>query len=853
MNKDRSILLILVVVLFLLAGFSALYFVPWANRRFAVWGGEKLTDLLGTQTSFRKVGFTRTGRIVVEDLKIIDPLGKEEVFFYAPRVEVTIDPLNLIKEGINLSRVYVQRPLVSIYDPEGADWNIFSFGKKDDGGKKEDKKKGKPFRLRIHEVVLDGCITRLRGVLGEEIVTVLDHKGSIDVTSQRQIINLEETKLSSTYLSLTDMTVSGVLTVEGMILKLDGIRASRDSTNVSLDGQIDFTGDDTVDLQISRSTFDLDHVPPRYGLRHKVLGNVDLELTLKGALSSPDIVGHVYRADGEFFDYRYGDAQFDFGIGGGVINVTGLSADFLEGVIRGDVSFFLHESPVSYRADLEVEGVDVTELPVDIPDDYVTDLNGQIVSYGSGFKKEDHFSTSLLDLEKSTFRGGFFDLFQGQVLASEEGFHIVSSRAEIGGGSLSITGDLLFAAPDIEVTTESVAIPSLMVPLKIDYPVDGKLHCSVSVKDDYSRPSIRGRVVVKDGEAWEWGFAGLEGEVDVRQPAGAVLGSMDMKAFVLRKGFASAEQADVQATLTRDGIGLDSLKIRIDESTTIDGHVDLRYAGESVGVSSDDLRLNYEGVEGSVDRLMASYDLTNDRVGIDELLIDIADGKARISGNYLWPETVEMALSADSISLNAFDKLMPSGKKIDGSLDMRLVVGETFDDPAVSLKARIRSPSYGDVTSDSLVVNASYADSLLLCERVASVGRGQDYDISGGIPVLLSLEPFRLEGIYERPVALTANLARVDCASLELLTETAAFMDGYFDGEISVSGTLRDPVWAGSGALHGGEGIFTLSNTYFKNLEMDYSFHDDTFSVPSLNAWLMGGGSVEASGNSWIR
>ena len=75
MNKDRLILFALVVVLFLLAGFSALYVVPWANRRLSVWGSDKLTDILGTQTSFRKVGLTRTGKIVVEDLKIIDPLG----------------------------------------------------------------------------------------------------------------------------------------------------------------------------------------------------------------------------------------------------------------------------------------------------------------------------------------------------------------------------------------------------------------------------------------------------------------------------------------------------------------------------------------------------------------------------------------------------------------------------------------------------------------------------------------------------------------------------------------------------------------------------------------------------------
>ena len=851
MNKDRLILFGLVVLLFLLAGFSALYVVPWANRRLSVWGSDKLTDILGTQTSFRKIGLTRSGKVVVEDLKIIDPLGKEEVFFYSPRVEVTIDPLNVVKEGISLSRVYVERPLVSIYDPEGEEWNIFHFGKKDDDEKKEEKeekKKGKPFRLRIHEVVLEGCVTRLRGMLGEEIVTVLDHKGSIDVTSAEQIIMLEETNFSTTYLSLTDMTASGVVTIRGMILAFDDFRVSRDSTDIDVDGEIDFTGDDTVDFHISRSTFDLDHVPPRYGLRHKVIGNLDLELTLNGDINSPDIEGHMYRADGEFFDYRYGNARFDFGIGGGVIDVTELSADFLAGSIGGNVSFFLRESPTAFRADLEVEGIDVTELPVDIPDDYVTDLNGQVVSYGSGFKKEDHFSTSLLDLEDSVFRDGQFDLFQAQVLAKEDGFHLVSSNAEIGGGSMTMTGDLLFAAPDIDVTTESVAIPSLMVPLRIDYPIDGELYCSVRVSDDYSRPSILGQVVVREGEAYEYSFAGLEGEVDVRQQSGAVEGYLDMKAFILEKGFATGEQAEVHAELTREGIEFDSLEIRIDEYTTIDGEVDLLYAGERVELLADNLRLTHRGVEGSVRQLLAEYDLTNDQVDIEELRMDVAGGEVLLNGSYLWPETVALEMNTDSINLKALEPLMPRGIEIEGDLEMRLVVDETFENPGVTLNARIRSPAFEGVRSDSIAVKASYADSILRCERAAAMGGGQDYDIAGSIPLLFGLEPFRFEGIYERPIDLKAYLERVDCASLELLTDEVDFIGGSFDGEITVSGTLGNPVWEGGGALRSGEGIFNLSNTYFDSLEVDYSFSGNTFLAPRIKAWLMEGGSLAASG-----
>ncbi len=866
MNKDRLLLLAVIVALLLLGVLTIRFFVPWANERFVVWSSEKLTEALGTEASISAVSLTGDGKIVVKDLWIQDPLGQDRTFFYSPRVEVSINPMTVVQEGINLSRVYIKRPLVYIYRREDGKWNVQNFGRKDksvgagvDGEPREEKeesqeeKKGSPFRLRIHEVVLEKCVTELNGVFGEDIVTVLDHTGGLEITGKKADIYLWETHFNSSYLTLTDMDVAGKLIYDDKLMSFENFVVRRDSTDIHLEGSIDFEGRDTIDLDIARSRYDLSHIPPRYGLRHKVSGMVDLEATLTGFLNSPEITARVHNAEGMTFNYPYSNLSCLFHLGDGVIDVTELSTDFLGGTMEGEVSFFLRESPKAFRVDLDIAGLDITRMPLNIPGRFHSDFSGQVVAYGSGFSRDSHSSTILLDLGKSTFRGTGIDLIQAQVLARGEGFHVISSHIELDEGLVELTGELGFAGPDIEVYTESVPIPVLRSLIDMTYEIDGNLYGSVFLQDSYSKPSVAGRVVVRDGDVYGWKFAGLEGDIDIRQTDGTVEGFLDMNAFMLKRGWLRSEEAGMRAVFDREGIEFESLTLRMGDSTFVDGTGRLEYAGDRIRIFTDSLNLVYRDLELSVPVLSSELDWEKKEFEIQDLQMDVGGGTISVRGEMAFPRSIEFDGEVRSVRLDALDALVPNGYGIDGRLDLKVNVTNSLEDPEIELSGSIRNPVIKGAWADSIVARASYADSRLQIERASIDGGGHKVDVNGSLPIALDLYPFRVAGIDSEDVDVRIDLDAFALPALRILTDEVDFIEGVVEGDIRLGGVLANPLWNGSGRLRNGEGVVNLTNTYFNRMGMNVSFDGDRIEVSDITAWLMGEGDLAGLGTIWMK
>jgi hypothetical protein len=853
MNKDRWMLLGVVLLLTALVGVLSLFIFPWAGERFAEWGSRKLTDHLGTDVSFRSVGLTSGGRIVVEELLIADPLEQEETFFYSPRVEVTLNPMNLIQEGINLSRVSIRRPYVSIRRREDGKWNVQSFRRGRSGetrpaeAETSTEEKGDPFRLRIHEIVLENCVTRLSGMFGEEILTVLDHRGALEIAGKRQEIYLFDTDFNSTFLTLTDMTTSGKLIVEDKVLTFEEFHVQRDETELRLGGAIDFNGEDTIDLRIERGWFNLDHIPPRYGLRHRVEGFVELELALTGFVRSPDIEGRIHNADGVMFDYPFANVSALFRLGEGEIGVNDLSADFLSGSVEGDVTFYLRESPRAFRVDLDVREIDVAAMPLMIPNSFATNLNGNIVAYGAGFQRRNHSSTVLLDLEASRFRGVLFESIQAQVLSGEGGFHVVSSTIGLDGGTIELTGNLSSSSPDVRVKTEAVPISTLMDLLDLTYDLDGELHATVSIRESYIQPSVGGQVVVRNGDVHGWRFAGLEGDIDISRRNDRPIGNAYLRAFMLSRGAIRAKETRLVARFDPGGIRLDSLVIQQDDSNSAMGSADLRYDDNRIQVSTDDLRFRRGNQVFSVVELRAAIEPSDMTlaVEVDVIRLNAAGGEASISGNISWPGRIELTTDVRSVHLEA---LGSPNWEIEGVLDLGLSIGGRWNDPVIELTAHVQDPGFQGVLADSLVAEAGYADGHLLIGRCRLQGGGNDATISGEIPLQLSLHPFLFEGLPDDSLEILIALDRFDLPMLNLLTEESEFSGGEISGAVRIGGTLGRPEWSGGGELRGGEGVVNRTNTYFYGMNALYSVQDQILDISSLETRLMRGGILTGNG-----
>jgi autotransporter translocation and assembly factor TamB len=357
---------------------------------------------------------------------------------------------------------------------------------------------------------------------------------------------------------------------------------------------------------------------------------------------------------------------------------------------------------------------------------------------------------------------------------------------------------------------------------------------------------------VRDGDIYGWEFAGLEGEVDIRQIDGTIEGFLDMNAFMLERGWLTSEEALMRAVFDREGIEFESLVLRMGDSTLVDGIGRLEYAGDRIRLSTDNLNLVYRDLEVSVPVLSSELDWEKKEFEIEDLRMEIGGGSISVQGEMAYPQSVEFNGEVHSVRLDALDALVPNGYGIDGLVDLKVNVTNSLVDPEIELSGSLRNPVIKGTWADSILARANYADSRLRVERASIDGGGHKVGVVASLPIEVDLYPFRVEGIATEEVDVRIDLDAFPLPALRILTDEVDFIEGVVEGDIRLGGKLGNPSWEGNGRVRNGEGVVNLTNTYFNRMGMNVSFEGDRIEVSDISAWLMGEGDLAGLGTIWM-
>jgi hypothetical protein len=153
-------------------------------------------------------------------------------------------------------------------------------------------------------------------------------------------------------------------------------------------------------------------------------------------------------------------------------------------------------------------------------------------------------------------------------------------------------------------------------------------------------------------------------------------------------------------------------------------------------------------------------------------------------------------IDANDIDISLLDPLLPPVKKLRGFADLTMAISGNKESPTIVTRGRLRDAVYGRTSIGEVEWDLALEDSLLTVTRLAFGAAPEAGEISGEVPIALSIVPFRSE-LLKRPLDLTV---KVDNGNLGLLCEVFPRLkvcSGTYAADLRLGGDVSDPTFHG--------------------------------------------------------
>jgi autotransporter translocation and assembly factor TamB len=199
--------------------------------------------------------------------------------------------------------------------------------------------------------------------------------------------------------------------------------------------------------------------------------------------------------------------------------------------------------------------------------------------------------------------------------------------------------------------------------------------------------------------------------------------------------------------------------------------------------------------------------------------------------------------------LGAIARLVRIPGSAHGSAVIDVAAGGTTARPAITARASAGRGRLHDFDFDSASLTAAYShDDLGVNGLLALARHGGTVEAAANIPV--RLQPFGI-GPNSADVHLTARASKLDLGAIDPLLANAMSVHGNLDAGVAVTGTVGEPVVAGSAQLRGASLTSKYDRVGAHGVSADVAFAGDTISLRNFRSQL-GDGTLLAHGDAHI-
>ena len=844
MKRDK-ILLIVLLVLFVLSTFWGIrILIPSLRSEFVEWAAGKATEKLNTEVRIGSISLTRWAGIVVTDLSIGDPLVEGELFFSSPRIEVRFKPLKMIEGHVEFRLIKIDEPEIRIVRVDKK-WNLKSFGKPKPPSEKKEEKKGKPFRMRIDRLILSDSWTRVSSLTREPFETRMDFDGYIDVGDGKVLIGMGKSSLNTTFVSFGEFLFEGDLTIDGKRFYLAPFKLEKDETRVNGSGYMEFNGPTTCHFDISSEHFDFAHIPPGVGTRDHLEGHTQVEVVLDGRLLNPDVTGTVRNCTGNVLNYGFDSLSGAVRYTSGIVEVRALDTGFCGGRLRGDFNFDFTHSPASYTADAYLDHFDVVGLPYPIPEEFSSDIKGELIFTGEGFNKEQFAASASVFLLKSSVGVMELDTLDATCSLSGLGLEIDESTIKLGDGTIDCNGRVLTDGYMLSVNAEEVDID--FFPNISPAPgMEGYLSFNGSVGGPYDRTDLNGLFRLSEfGLPEVFLVDKVEGSCQIEDLYAKPEGHVRLKAQGIDAAGVGLESLEAGVQLERDRFDMRNVFVRIDSTEFLEFSLRVDRTDGEFSFTASDLTIFHRGNASNSPGTLVVHKRPGKWV-VDQSTVSFANGELTVVGEVGSEGDVTLQVKADSIDLYEAGRFLKLGRPLEGSFGAELSVNGTIEEPLMSLAVRTDNLYLEEARIDSFTLGASYASGMFFIDEF-SLRKGNLFaEGSLNLPLDLALSRRERRLDPEGNVYGEVNVY-VPLNFVNLLDTDFRASGGVVDGMFSISGKAGNPTGYGKGKITDGSGLYIPTNSYFEDINTVFHLEENSLVVDSLRARSLGGG-VDASG-----
>ena len=306
-------------------------------------------------------------------------------------------------------------------------------------------------------------------------------------------------------------------------------------------------------------------------------------------------------------------------------------------------------------------------------------------------------------------------------------------------------------------------------------------------------------------------------------------------------------------------------RVELDIDGLADGHLKINPRGRGSGIFADMRVYEIKVKDLSYDSMRFKGRLQNGILSFDELKLTEsapeANGKAAAeetpgsvnAGGWVNLHTHELNISALAQHANPaiITALMDAPVKLNGKVDMSLALNGSLENPQGNADIDLVDGDVEGIGFDALTAKLSLANDTLRLENAQLNKDIYKLSASGDIP----LDLLRSKEQRRNPAAsmnIKVNLDNARLGLLHLLTPMVEWGVGETLGQITLAGTLEEPLVYGEVTLHGGSMKLKDAYTVFDNINLDVDFTGNDIQLNEFSV-QMGKGTVTASGNYALR
>ncbi len=592
------------------------------------------------------------------------------------------------------------------------------------------------------------------------------------------------------------------------------------------------------------------------GIEGKTAGVGQFNGNVHGTLSAPEITADFIAFNGEILYQPFTQAA-------GRIHITPQQitlqdAEMIHGVTRhkaqGRIGLSggheLNMSIISERARAE------TLVPLLVPGEKLTgNVDNNMVITGS---LENPAVAGTVTLTDGSFRGqllakaaGSYKREQGITTIHDVVIQSLGTQVQLS-GTISPNNDL-----DFDITAQNIDLEQLNRN-NDDFSAAGKANFIGKLTGTPSVPIFRGQLSADALSLNEQEITGVTGTIAVTgdeveipvlsfaQGKGrfTFFGGLDQGTNEIY-GTLTVENGELQPILAASKVGhkeiMGTLNGRIMISGTL-GKPNVRLIGDLKAGSVK---------KYPVESIVVDAALENNVLTISELSIKqgtgvmLARGRADLNTN--GPLSLEVGGRGIDAGLVAafFDtSIQPTGK-----LDFAAQVSGVSDNPHTALSLELVNGGIGDTTVDSLYGLLILDKNVIHVDQVLLKKGPYQASAYGIIPVAALSSEGRRQANAAEQMNLNVKLDKANLSILPLLTKQVAWAEGATQGEITIAGTLEQPVLKGMITVNNGTLKLAALKDPIQKVGVAIAFEGDTINVNQFDGY-MGNGSYRATGTA---